>query len=203
MAFAAWGYGCWPMSNAERIVEFLERFPNGVCDDCISRETGVEPRQQVYQLCQRMEGRTVTRRKGRCALCDRTKTLRAAAARAVSPEGGESPQADRWPGEAVSIEALRNHLDRFCKGLIEKHRVPNVKNGLAAFIAALTDRGILPLHQANMMHTIRSLRNAYVHEHIPMKARETAIAKAAWGIIRELRESELWRRTRDAGGRGT
>jgi hypothetical protein len=195
------------MSNAEAILDFLERFPKGVCDDCISRETGVEPRQQVYQICRRLEGRTIRGAKGRCALCDRTKTLRVIPAGASAPEATESPQAApsaaetpaRHQSEAVSIEALRNRLDRFSKGLLEKSKVPSGKNGLAALISALSDLGIVPLHQANMMHTIRGLRNAYVHEHVPMKARETAVAEAAWDIIREwaeLHEAELWRRTR-------
>jgi hypothetical protein len=94
------------------------------------------------------------------------------------PSAGAAPTRDR--SEAVSIEALRNRLDRFCKGLVEKSQVPSGRNGLAALISALSDRGIVPLHQASMMHTIRGLRNAYVHEHIPMKARETAVAQAAW-----------------------
>ncbi len=62
------------MSNAETILEFLEASPKGVCDDCISRETRVEPRQQVYQICRQLERReTVTRRKDCCALCGHTK----------------------------------------------------------------------------------------------------------------------------------
>ena len=195
------------MSNAETILEFLERSPKGACDDCISRETRVEPRQQVYQICQRMEQRrTIMRRKGRCPLCGHTKTVSVITAGASEPEAVESRRAPQSPvevstrcqSEAVSIEALRNHLDRFCKILVEKHKFPNGKNGLAALISALSDRGIVPLHQANMMHTIRGLRNAYVHDHIAMDAREAAIAQAAWDIIREwaeLRERELWRRT--------
>ena len=82
--------------------------------------------------------------------------------------------------------------------LVERHKLPNGKNGLAAVISALSDRGVVPMHEANMMHTIRGLRNAYVHEHFPMGTRETAIAQAAWDIIREwaeLHEGELWRLT--------
>lgn len=55
------------------------------------------------------------------------------------------------------------------------------------------------MHQANMMHTIRGLRNAYVHEDIHMGQREMAIAQGAWDIIHEWAEShegELGRRTR-------
>jgi len=64
------------MSNAETVREFLEKSPKGVCDDCISEVTRIEPRQQVYQVCRRLEERgTITRGKDRCALCGHTKTL--------------------------------------------------------------------------------------------------------------------------------
>jgi len=197
------------MSNAEAILEFLERFPKGVCDDCVSRETRVEPRQQVNQICRHLEQRgTITRPKDRCGLCGHTKTVsvvnigrrRASAPDAPIPSGAiQAPAGNAvYPGEAPSIEALWKHLDRFCKALVDKHRISNGKNGLAALISALSDRGAVPMHQANMMHTIRGLRNTYVHEDVPMGKRETAVAQAAWDIIREWGESdegELWRRT--------
>ena len=39
------------MDNPETIFTFLKvRSPEGVCDDCIARETGVAPRQQVNPI---------------------------------------------------------------------------------------------------------------------------------------------------------
>jgi len=196
------------MSNAETILEFLERFPEGVCDDCISRETGVKPRQQVNQICRQRERReTIKRRKDRCALCRQTKTVNVIRRGASAPEVAIPARTAQGPGdastvyqaEAASIEALWKHLDRFCKALVDKHRISNGKKGLAVLISTLTDRGAVPMHQANMMHTIRGLRNAYVHDDMPMGKRETLIAQAAWDIIREWGESheeELWRRSR-------
>jgi hypothetical protein len=70
---------------------------------------------------------------------------------------------------------------------------------LAALISSLSDSGDVPIHQANMMHTLRSLRNAFVHEHIRMGKREEAILENAWAIIEEWAETnepELWRLTR-------
>ena len=49
-----------------------------------------------------------------------------------------------------------------------------------------------------MMHTIRSLRNLVVHENLDFGENETAIARAAWEIVRagaEKREGEAWRLT--------
>lgn len=86
-----------------------------------------------------------------------------------------------------------------------KHKVGNAAS-LAGLISALSDRGVIPLHEANMMHTVRSLRNAYVHDHIPMGTGETVIAKAAWEIITEwaeAHESEVWLTRRCSGRANT
>lgn len=39
-------------TSQERIVEALEVNPNGMCDDCLSKLAGVQPRQQVNQIAQ-------------------------------------------------------------------------------------------------------------------------------------------------------
>lgn len=203
------------MSNAEAILEFLDRFLKGVCDDCLSRETRVQPRQQVNQVCRQLELRqTIMRPKARCELCGRSKTVNIARRRVSAPTAAMPPRAaptpagvpTGYPAPPTSIEALWKHLDRFCKALAGKHNISNGKNGLAALISTLTDNGAVPMHVANMMHTIRGLRNAYVHDDVPIGRRETVIAQAAWDIIREWAEShegELWRRTRDTGGGAT
>ena len=69
---------------------------------------------------------------------------------------------------------------------------------LASMITALRDGKRLPPHEANMMHTIRSLRNMVVHENLDFGDNETAIARAAWEIVRswgEKRERAAWRAT--------
>ncbi len=93
---------------------------------------------------------------------------------------------------------MRNQLDRFCTGLWEKRGSGQKPDGLAALIAELSDRGAIPMHQANMMHTVRALRNAYVHDHIRIGPREAAVLDGAWGIIHDWAEGcerGLWRRT--------
>lgn len=101
-------------------------------------------------------------------------------------------------GSGFKSRLAGNTWTASARALVDKHRISNAKNGLATLISALTDRGAVPMHRANTMHTIRGLRNAYVHDDIPMGRRETMIAQAAWDIIREWGESsegEVWRRT--------
>jgi hypothetical protein len=92
---------------------------------------------------------------------------------------------------------MRNQLDRFCSDLWEKRGSGAKPESLAALIGELSERGAIPMHPANMMHTIRGLRNAYVHDHIHIGPREAAVLENAWGIIRdwaEEREGTVWRR---------
>src|SRR5919198_137326 len=74
------------MSNTEKILEFLEAVPNGCCDDCISEQTGVEPRQSVNQICRRLEkDDTISRREGPCTLGNHSKKLNILAGKFPGP----------------------------------------------------------------------------------------------------------------------
>ena len=96
------------------------------------------------------------------------------------------------------IEEVWRHVDRFCRALWNKHLDAEPPNTLAEAITTLRDEDVLPAHEANMMHTIRTLRNLLVHENVVFGEHETTIAQAAWEIVRAWagrREKALWRRT--------
>jgi hypothetical protein len=183
------------MTNAEKIIELLESLRGPCCDDCISLRARVEPRQQVNQICRRLEGSGgLVREESVCVLCGTSKETNRSAAR--QPSAGQSPRRTA-SGDVRRLgpEEARNQLDRFCKGLWERRCAGRAPDGIAALISELSDQGAIPLHQANMMHTIRGLRNSYVHEHLAVGARERAVLANAWEIIAEWAESyepELW-----------
>jgi|SRR5688572_33199379 len=185
------------MTNAQRILETLEKVSGGCCDKCLSLRSGVKPLKQVNQICHRLEDAGTITRGGTCGVCGTAKT--------VSSLSGTS-HLRRQPGASagdvqshtLSPEQLRNQLDRFCVGLWEKKGSGRTPDGLAALIGELSDRGAIPMHQASMMHTIRALRNAYVHDHIRIGPREAVILESAWGIINDWAEGcekKLWRGT--------
>ncbi len=101
----------------------------------------------------------------------------------------------RSDDKVIEIESLYCHLDRFCKALFYNKKSVKESGNLTVLISELCDLGFIPPHEANMMHTIRKLRNTYVHEHISMGPNEIAIALGAWGIIKGWAESfepEIW-----------
>ena len=69
---------------------------------------------------------------------------------------------------------------------------------LAEVITILRDERVLPAHEANMMHNIRSLRNTLVHENLRFGEDEKTIARASWQIIRrwaDRKERQTWHLT--------
>lgn len=171
------------MSHAETILEFLdERKPLAYCDDCLSMETAVAPRQQVYAICTKLfERQTISRAKGVCERCGRNKLVNAMRAPAELHHT-ETPA--RIP--SVDVEAMRTSIVRMCQDLAQRNgiEVP-AGRGVAALINRLKDEDVIPRHQANMMMTICNLRNVYVWDRVPLGERENVIASAALNIIEE------------------
>ena len=200
------------MSNTDRVLKYLRSTPaRGGCDDCIARKTGIRARPKVAEACRRLaaEG-TLVRKKGKCPLGGHTRVLNTLAPQAGSRGRGRlkaSPASRRAAGgvrarspasAALGIEGAWRYVDRFCRALWVKHLKSEPPSSLAELITTLRDRELVPAHEANMMHTIRALRNLVVHENLDFGDHETAIARAAWEIVRvwaEKREREAWRLT--------
>ncbi len=87
-------------------------------------------------------------------------------------------------------------MDRFCRALWVKHLKGDPPSSLAEMITALRDEELVPAHEANMMHTVRSLRNMLVHENVAFGDHEVTIARAAWQIVcvwADQHEGKTWR----------
>ncbi len=203
------------MSNTDRVLKYLRSKPaRGGCDDCLARKTGMRARPKVAEACRRLtaEG-TLVRKKGKCPLCGHTRVLNSLAPQPMSSRRGRlkaGPVTRRATGggrtrtpappasAALGIEGAWRYVDRFCRALWVQHRKSEPPTSLAELITTLRDQELLPAHEANMMHTIRALRNLVVHENLDFGDHETAIARAAWEIVRawaEQREREAWRLT--------
>jgi hypothetical protein len=64
------------MTNAEKILNFLQKEQQPFCDDCLSELCGVHPRQQVNQICNlRISDRLITA-ENQCRRCQKVKLTR-------------------------------------------------------------------------------------------------------------------------------
>ncbi len=203
------------MGNTDRVIRYLRsKAARGGCDECLVKKTGIRTRVEVAEACRQLANDgALVRKKGRCPLGGHTRVLSTLAPQARSrrsgrpkngptsrraTSGGRSRTAARPPSTGVGIEAAWRYVDRFCRALWIKHLEPDPPPSLAELITVLRDRGCLPAHEANMMHTIRALRNFVVHENVDFGPHETAIACAALEIVRawaEQRERGPWRQT--------
>lgn len=191
------------MSNSDIILEYLEEnAPGGYCDDCISGQLGIEPRQQVNQICRRLMQRgAISRNDGVCASCggskivnaskmappqtvDRTGLRDASAVYAVHSVHLELP---------IDIERLRTQVVRMCHAVWQKEKAgEKAPLSISAIISNLKEDDLLPRHPANMMLTLCNLRNVYVYEEVELGPSELDVARGAWAII-----SRWWESARD------
>ena len=188
------------MSNADVILEFLEANPSGrYCDDCLSSQLGITPRQQVNQIGNTLlrQG-AIQRRKGRCTLCGKynkiVNYLEASTPAAPQPELRRGPLATRQvlggvrQGQ-IDIENLRTRIVRMCHEIWQAQKKENPPRSISAVINILKDEGLLPKHQANMMLTLCHLRNVYVYDGIEIGPSEKAVAEGAYSIVAKWWES--------------
>src|SRR3954470_8168848 len=113
------------MHHRDLILELLDDvFPNHYCDDCISSELDIQPRQQVNQICRGLEAaRQIHRAKSPCAKCGRTKTTNGR-----GPLANDGPTRKTEPLESmtstrrdnlrdVDIEKTRTEVVGICRAL--------------------------------------------------------------------------------------
>lgn len=180
------------MGNRELILDFLgEVSPGKICDDCLSEELDIYPRQQVNQICHRLaDEKNVNRDQGVCSSCHKSKI--------VNFKGGatnmikESVLNKRYvPDFKVNLYEVRKKIMAVCKDLwiINFNNTP--PSTLPALVNPLKHNEIIPPHQANMMLTLNGLRNSFDHDGLVLGEEEILIANNAWKIVDKwLREKQ-------------
>src|SRR5262249_26933358 len=102
------------------------------------------------------------------------------------------------PEPEVDIHNLYGHLSRFCQALWKHRQNAATPGDLASLISSLQRQNVIPQFEAGMMHTIRTVRNAHVHDHRHLGPDETQIARGAWEGVKQWAERQnldLWRKT--------
>jgi hypothetical protein len=115
-----------------------------------------------------------------------TATTRKPAAKSARPRATSvSAAAPRTEATGVSVEEAWRGVDRVARAIWAAHYSEVAPpESLADLVTSLRDEEIVPTNEANMMHTIRSLRNLVVHESLEAGEHETTVAGAAWQIVK-------------------
>ncbi len=82
-------------TNAHKVLELIRKHPEGLDDDEISKMSGVQPRQQVYQICTRLEAAGHIYRESREKEPGTRKKIHNFPVEAARPAPGGSPRTNR------------------------------------------------------------------------------------------------------------
>jgi len=182
------------LSNSDYILEFLEEdYSKQYCDDCLSTQLNIRPRQQVNQICRRLEQEgKIIRIRFRCDNCNKIKITNKLGSKIV----GIRKKEHVVKGEKIKlledelknlsrfkIEEIRTKIVKICQKIWAKHMKEEAPHSISKIINTLRDKDHIPSHQANMMLTICNLRNSYVYDGLELGNREKIIAYYAWEII--------------------
>lgn len=189
------------MSRATEILEFLDDVrPQGRCDDCLSSELDIRPRQTVNQVCRMLvEEKKIERTKSEYGRCGNEKITNIYGSMQGSADAVALPKFTKPVSEGktepadsmLDIEKARTEIVRICRTLWLTSSSEEPPRSLSAMINQLKNNTILPGHEANMMLTVCGLRNVYVYEGKMLKGRELAIAENAFAIIRDWWEERV------------
>ncbi len=195
------------MTNREIIVKLIkEKIPTGICDDCISQISRIQPRQQVNQICNQLSSNgLISRKKSICCICKKIKTVNTAITGSPSNNSNiridtmilESSSSKSSNNMTIDIEGMRAHIVRFCKELWMTYVNQDPPISLPKLISGLKDNQIVTTNPSNMMLTINNLRNAYTYEKLPLGANEVSVAQSSWDIVSTWAQSKypaLWQK---------
>lgn len=186
------------MTHIDSILELLDAIaPGAYCDDCLSTELAIQPRQTVNQIGRRLAaGGQTTRETGTCISCSKQKVVNSLVAKGPATRGKAStvvnegreqkePQLNAPVTTDFDVEHARTDVVRICSEIWRKHKQGPAPHSISVLINSLRADEFLPTHQANMMLTLCGLRNVYVYENVKIGPRETEIARRAASIIEE------------------
>jgi len=174
------------LSSKERILEVLEKVSNGICDDCLSRESQVFPRQQVNSICRELSNAgKIERRKALCSICYKSKLLNSLVikeGKSILEEGSEhklSGRIEEW------LDSVRREIIKIFNKIDSKRRVsPNKKETFSERLFRLQKENKVPATISAEIRLINTFRNAVVYEDYRVKPREFSLLKAAWELVK-------------------
>lgn len=180
------------MSNRELILDYLgEVFPGKICDDCLSEELDIYPRQQVNQICRRFvdEG-NIGRNQEICSSCHKSKLVNSIVVKpSLSKDTFTKTRVS--PRLEVNLYEVRRKILSACQNLWKTKFNQTPSASLPAMVNELKQYEIIPPHQANMMLTLNGLRNSFEHDGLELGEEEVLIANNAWKIVdRWLQEKQ-------------
>ncbi len=176
------------MTNKERILEALSAQPpgSGVCDDCLEAAAKVHPRQQVNQICHRLELEGVIRRQaGDCVLRHHTiaKELNFLKI-GISTQMPVNTQPSTTPTLAKQTDALSQWLFDAGRFLDQLELHPDPREPFAARAARLKREGLVKPSLSSILQMLNTYRVQVVKERRPLDEDEWQLVSHGFNKFR-------------------
>lgn len=176
------------MTDSILVLELLDDIkPRGRCDDCLSEELDIRPRQTINQICRTLyAAQSIARVRAECARCGKVKITNSRSdfpAVRLPVSGATSPRS--VGSHSLDIEKVRTEIVQICRELWRETQSAPASHSISITINTLKNSGTLPSHQANLMLTLCNLRNVHVYEGLQLGLREMTIADNARELVVE------------------
>src|SRR3972149_3768713 len=123
------------MTDSALLLELLEDIrPRGYCDDCLSLELDIQPRQTINQICRTLHAaQSIERAKAKCDRCGKVKITNV---RGSTVETGGMPKQRTSPGSSMplDIEKARTGVVQICRELWRNTQPDSPSHSISANI---------------------------------------------------------------------
>jgi len=178
------------LPSKERILEVLENTPEGICDDCLSEQSQVYPRQQVNAICRNLcDTGKIKREKVTCPLCHKLKTsnfliTKETAASFIGVERAVREGAVAY-GAAERLDSMRREIIRIFNE-VDSVRIPRVgdRETFSERLSRLQNEGKIPSTVSGVIRLLNTFRNLAVYESCVLGSDELAFLEDAWKLVK-------------------
>jgi len=178
------------LSSKERIFEVLENMPEGICDDCLSKQSQVYPRQQVNSICRNLSDiGKAKRERAICPLCCKLKTSNFLLAEVTTPSSTGSSKALREPASAYGasemLDSIRREIIRIFNEVDPIRRAQiGTRETFSERLSRLQNEGKVPNTICTVIRLLNSFRNLTVYEGCVLGSDELGFLEEAWKLVR-------------------
>lgn len=178
-------------TSKERILETLENSPDGLCDDCLSLQANVLPRQQVNTIARILfSAGTIKRERGKCPGCEKTKYLNALTPlfpMSALEDASETIETTPEPIDpAEKLDSMRRGIIGFLNKLDPTRSNDAESRGretVSEKIHRLFEANIIPPNIHILIRTLNAFRNLSVYDGYVVSPKEIKIINETWAVV--------------------
>lgn len=161
------------MTNIETVAECVEAWPDGICDNCLEKLTGIRPHQQIVAICHKLAARgSIFRSPGVCSAGSESRLInKASDQRLRIPSRDDAAPVPTITAE--QLDAFRRRLISILRKLDQTQT--HAHEGFSAWVSRLRDESKIPQNTACLILSYAGFRNLVVYSDYILTPEESRI----------------------------